>query len=58
MNSLALSSPKKNTTSISHPEQVFTGDTKERLLDVDVSQSIVEKKLNNLNKDKAPGAEA
>ena len=37
---------KENTNSISHPEQVFTGDTKERLLDVDVSQSIVEKNLN------------
>ena len=40
---------KENTDSISHPEQVFTGDTKERLLDVDVSQSIVEKKLKKLN---------
>ena len=48
---------KENTNSISHPEQVFTGDTKERLLDVDVSQSIVEKKLKNLNKDKAPGVD-
>ena len=38
---------KENTNSISHPEQVFTGDTQERLMDVDVSQSIVEKKLNN-----------
>ena len=36
---------------------MFTGDTKERLLDVDVSQSIVEKKLKNLNKNKAPGVD-
>ena len=28
---------KENINSISHPEQVFKGDTKERLLDVDVS---------------------
>ena len=34
---------------------MFTGDTKERLLDVDVSQSIVENKLNKLNKNKTPG---
>ena len=48
---------KENTNSISHPEQVFIGDTKECLLDVDVSQSIVEKKLKNLNKNKAPGVD-
>ena len=34
---------------------MFTGNTKERLLDVDVSQSNVENKLKNLNKNKAPG---
>ena len=27
---------KENINSISHPEQAFKGDTKERLLDVDV----------------------
>ena len=37
---------KENINSISHPEQVFKGDAKEMLLDVDVSQSIVEMKLN------------
>ena len=46
---------KENTNSISHPEPVFTGDTKEHLLDVDVSQSIVENKLKNFNKNKVPG---
>ena len=45
---------KENANSISHPEQVFTGDTKERLWDVDVSQSTVEKKLKNLTL-KGPG---
>ena len=35
---------KENINSISHPEQVFTGYTKERLLDVDVLQSIVERR--------------
>ena len=34
--------------SISHPEQMFTGDTKEHVLDVDMSQSIVEKKLKKI----------
>ena len=43
--------------SISHPEQVLTGDTKERLLDVDVSQSIVVNKFKKLNKNKAPGVD-
>ena len=37
---------KENINSISHPEQVFKGDAKERLLGVDVSQSIVEMKLS------------
>ena len=37
---------KENTNSSSHPEHVFTGDIKECLLDVDVLQSIVEKKLS------------
>ena len=48
---------KENTNSISHPVQVFTGDNKERLLDVDMSQSMVEKKLKYLNKTKAPGVD-
>ena len=46
---------KENINSISDPEQVFKGDAKERLLDVDVSQSIVEMKLNKLNVNKASG---
>ena len=57
MNALALSSQKENINSISHPEQVFKGDAKERLLDVDVSQSIVEMKLNKLNVNKASGVD-
>ena len=44
---------KENINSICQPEQVFTGDDKERLLDVDVSQSIVEMKLKKLNMNKA-----
>ena len=36
---------------------MFTGDTKVRLLDVNVSQSIVEKKLQKLNKNRAPGVD-
>ena len=48
---------KENINSISHPEQVFKGDAKERLLDVDVSQSIVEMKLNKLNVNKASGVD-
>ena len=46
---------KENTNSISHPEQVFTGGTKERLLDV--SLSIAEKKLKKLSKNKSPGVD-
>ena len=42
---------------ISHPEQVFKGDAKERLLDVNVSQSIVEMKFNKLNVNKASGVD-
>ena len=48
---------KENTNSISHPEQVFTGDTNELLFDFDVSQSHVEKKLRNLNKNNVPGVD-
>ena len=48
---------KENINSIPHPEQVFKGDAKERLLDVDVSQSIVEMKLNKLNVNKASGVD-
>ena len=48
---------KDNINSISHPKQVFKGDAKERLLDVDLSQSIVEKKLNRLNVNKASGVD-
>ena len=48
---------KENINSISHHEQVFKGDAKERLLDVDVSQSIVEMKLNKLNMNKASGVD-
>ena len=48
---------KENINGISHPEQVFTGDAKERLLDVDVLQSNVEMKLNKLNMNKASGVD-
>ena len=36
---------------------MFTGDTNERLLGVDVWQSIDDKKLKKLNKNKAPGVD-
>ena len=36
---------------------MFTEDTKEHLLDVDVSQSFVEKKLKKLNKNNEPGVD-
>ena len=48
---------KENMNSISHPEQMFTGDAKDRLLDVNVSQSIGEMKLNKLNMNKSSGVD-
>ena len=48
---------KENTNIIYHPEQVFKGDTKARLVDVDVLQNILEKKLKKLSKNKAPGVD-
>ena len=48
---------KENINCISHPEQVFKGDAKERLLDVNVSQSNTEMKLNKLNVNKASGVD-
>ena len=48
---------KENINSISHPELVFTGYAKERLLYVYVSQRIAEMKLNKLNMNKASGVD-
>ena len=57
MNSLALSSPKKILTVFLIQNRCLQEITKKRLLDVDVSQSINEKKLKNLNKNKSPGVD-
>ena len=48
---------EENINSFSHLEQVFNGDAKEMLLDVDVSQSIVEIKFNKLNMNNASGVD-